>query len=169
MHNHRQRCPRIPSSGPDPSVRQIWPTLWASRIVGGMTAVRPRIGRGYRWISCTARTPHVSLRSSVPTACMPGGRRIVAALAGLLDYPSNQGLLHRGVKPGNIMTIGTVGCSAPEQLVGDQVDGRAVQCARPRRLPSSYRYHVAPAPARDGTPGAGLGTAFARTSAAVQT
>ena len=86
---------------------------------------------------------------------------IVAATASGLDYAHNQGLLHRDVKPANIMlthlgeqagrrilltdfgiarmvddisgltatnfTVGTVAYTAPEQLTGDQLDGRADQ------------------------------------------
>jgi serine/threonine-protein kinase len=90
--------------------------------------------------------------------------RIVTAVASALDYAHNQGLLHRDVKPANIMltnvdheddeqrilladfgiarsvddisgltatnmTIGTVAYSAPEQLMGKELDGRADQYA----------------------------------------
>jgi serine/threonine protein kinase len=99
-------------------------------------------------------------------AGMPVGqvKRIVTALAGALDYAHKQGLLHRDVKPANIMlthvdddkaeprilltdfgiarnvddisgltatnfTVGTVAYSAPEQLMGKDLDGRADQYA----------------------------------------
>ena len=90
--------------------------------------------------------------------------RIVTAVASALDYAHKQGLLHRDVKPANIvlspiedgggeqrvlladfgiarkideingltatnMTVGTVGYAAPEQLMGDDLDGRADQYA----------------------------------------
>jgi serine/threonine protein kinase len=89
--------------------------------------------------------------------------RIVTAMASALDYAHKQGLLHRDVKPANIMlahseddeeqrilladfgiarsvedisgltatnmTMGTVAYAAPEQLMGDDLDGRADQYA----------------------------------------
>ena len=77
---------------------------------------------------------------------------IVTAIAGALDYGHHRGLLHRDVKPANILlagrgegeerillsdfgiaggdaAFGTVGYAAPEQLMGDYIDGRADQYA----------------------------------------
>jgi serine/threonine-protein kinase len=84
---------------------------------------------------------------------------IVTAVAGALDYAHDRNLLHRDVKPANIMitddeqrilladfgiarsltdlssltatgfTIGTVAYAAPEQLTGEEIDGRADQYA----------------------------------------
>nr|WP_082947167.1 serine/threonine-protein kinase [Mycolicibacter sinensis] len=89
-------------------------------------------------------------------------RKIVGAIGRALDYAHDMGLLHRDVKPANIMisepdgreqrvmladfgiartmgeisgltatnmTVGTVAYAAPEQLMGEHLDGRADQYA----------------------------------------
>ncbi|EHB48866.1 serine/threonine protein kinase [Mycolicibacterium rhodesiae JS60] len=103
------------------------------------------------------------LRDRYP-AGMPAGEavKILSAIAEALDYAHGRGLLHRDVKPANILlsdpasgqgrilltdfgiarpiadpggltatnlTVGTVAYAAPEQLMGDGLDGRADQYA----------------------------------------
>ncbi len=109
-----------------------------------------------------------SRRRTVDEVPVPGRHAVgevcdvVAAVAEALDYAHQRGLLHRDVKPANILvagpengerrilladfgiarqhddisgltltntTVGTVAYSAPEQLMGDHIDGRADQYA----------------------------------------
>ncbi|MEB3983938.1 serine/threonine-protein kinase [Mycobacterium sp. 663a-19] len=83
-------------------------------------------------------------------AVAPAGEvlAIVTAVAGALDHAHERGMLHRDVKPGNILLTsgpgeqrilladfgiarqpGTVGYAAPEAVLGADVDGRADQYA----------------------------------------
>ena len=107
--------------------------------------------------------------------------RIVTAVASALDYAHKQGLLHRDVKPANIMlthldddddeqrilladfgiarnvddisgltatnmTVGTMAYAAPEQLMGEELDGRAGS-VRPCRDGLSPPHRIAAVPA----------------------
>jgi serine/threonine protein kinase len=122
---------------------------------------------GQLWISMDyvdgADAAHL-LRESYPTGMPPDDVvEIVTAIAGALDYAHDRGLLHRDVKPGNIlitqpaasgarrilladfgvarriddvsgltqtnMVVGTMSYTAPEQLMGRAIDGRADQYA----------------------------------------
>jgi serine/threonine-protein kinase len=137
-------------------------TLWHPHIVG----VHDRGEyHGQLWISMDYVDGEDA--GSLITQRYPGGMpqelvtTIVIAVASALDYAHKKGLLHRDVKPANILlthvdddgdqrilltdfgiartvddvsgltatntTIGTVAYTAPEQLMGEQIDGRADQ------------------------------------------
>jgi serine/threonine protein kinase len=136
-------------------------TLWHQHIV----AIHDRGEfEGQLWISMDyveGTDAGRLLSESYPTG-MPVGEvsEIVTAVADALDFAHDRQLLHRDVKPGNIlltastshrrrifladfgiarqadevtgltgtnMTVGSVGYAAPEQLMGERLDGRADQ------------------------------------------
>jgi serine/threonine protein kinase len=136
-------------------------TLWHQHIVG----IHDRgTFEGQLWISMdyVEGTDAGRLLSESHPAGMPAGEvfDIVTAVADALDFAHERQLLHRDVKPGNIlltgatshrrrilladfgiarqtdevsgltgtnMTVGSVGYAAPEQLMGERLDGRADQ------------------------------------------
>jgi serine/threonine-protein kinase len=135
-------------------------TLWHPHIVG----VHDRGEFDHQlWISMdyVDGTDAGKLRRDRYPEGMPPGEvaEIVAAVADALDYAHQRNLLHRDVKPANVlvakddqrilladfgiarwvddpsgltatnMTVGTVSYAAPEQLMGGQLDGRADQYA----------------------------------------
>jgi hypothetical protein len=137
--------------------------LWHPHIVG----VHDRGEfEGQLWIAMDyVNGPDVRALMDQYRGGMPPGEvvAIVSAVGAALDHAHHRGLLHRDVKPGNIMisrpddgstprillsdfgiarpvddntgltvtnaTVGTVDYSAPEQLMGHPIDGRADQYA----------------------------------------
>jgi serine/threonine protein kinase, bacterial len=138
-------------------------TLWHPHIVG--VHDRGEVD-GQLWISMDyveGTDAADLLQEQYPNGMPPDeALRIVTAIAEALDYAHQRQLLHRDVKPANIllahpdsgeervlladfgiarwvddeggltgtnMTVGTVAYAAPEQLMGEQLDGRADQYA----------------------------------------
>jgi serine/threonine-protein kinase len=136
-------------------------TLWHPHIVGvhdrGEFEGRLWISMDYVEGSDTAKLCREQFPHGMPARDVAD---VVAAVAEALDYAHEQRLLHRDVKPGNIlvtgtshakrrilladfgiarqtddvsgltvtnMTVGSVHYTAPEQLVGEPLDGRADQ------------------------------------------
>src|SRR6201993_1078147 len=153
-HEYRERFKRE---------ADIAATLWHPNIVG--VHDRGEV-EGQLWISMdyVEGTDAADLLQERYPNGMPPDEvvRIVTAVAEALDYAHQRDLLHRDVKPANIllahpdsgdqrvlladfgiarwvddasgltgtnMTVGTVAYAAPEQLMGEQLDGRADQYA----------------------------------------
>ena len=159
-------------------------TLWHPHIVG----VHDRGEyRGQLWISMdfVDGADADSLMAQRYPAGMPQHlvTAIITAVASALDYAHKQGLLHRDVKPANIlltnvddeherrilltdfgiartvddvsgltatnMTVGTVNYTAPEQLMGEDIDGRADQYSL---AATAYHLLTGTPPFRDSKP-----------------
>jgi len=159
-------------------------TLWHPHIVGVLDRGEHD---GQLWISMDYVDGEDA--GSLLTRRYPAGMpldlalAIIAAVASALDYAHSQGLLHRDVKPANIMlanadderqrrilltdfgiartvdgaerltetamTVGTVDYTAPEQLMGEDLDGRADQYAL---AAAAYQLFTGAPPFKDSNP-----------------
>ena len=158
-------------------------TLWHSNIVG----IHDRGEfNGQLWISMDyvdGTDADRLVEESHPTGMpMLEALEIVTAVADALDVAHQRGLLHRDVKPANIMlakaqgahrrilladfgiarqadevsgftgtnmTVGSVGYAAPEQLMGEPIDGRADQYGL---AATAFRLLTGTMPFRDSNP-----------------
>ena len=158
-------------------------TLWHSNIVG----IHDRGEfNGQLWISMDyvdGTDADRLVEESYPTGMpMLEALEIVTAVADALDVAHQRGLLHRDVKPANIMlakaqgahrrilladfgiarqadevsgftgtnmTVGSVGYAAPEQLMGEPIDGRSDQYGL---AATAFRLLTGTMPFRDSNP-----------------
>lgn len=163
-------------------------TLWHSNIVG----IHDRGEfNGQLWISMDyvdGTDADRLIKESYPTGMpMLEALEIITAVADALDVAHHCGLLHRDVKPANIMlakaqrthrrilladfgiarqadevsgftgtnmTVGSVGYAAPEQLMGEPIDGRSDQYGL---AATAFRLLTGTMPFRDSNPAVVIG------------